>query len=113
MEREGRGPAWIILGLLPLLGLGVLLALIVLNGAGVERDDLPPVEDLSVQRVSLPTEYEFVLDVRNGGSQPVTLQQVVVNDALWDFRAEPDSTIPRLGSAEVTIPYTWVEGEEY
>ena len=113
MEREGRGPAWIILGLLPLLGLGVLLALIVLNGAGVERNDLPPAEDLSVQRVSLPTEYEFVLDVRNGGADPVTLSQVVVNDALWDFRAEPDSTIPRLGSAEVTIPYTWVEGEAY
>ena len=101
------------MGLLPLLGLGVLLALIVLNGAGVERADLPPAEDLSVQRVSLPTEYEFVLDVRNGGPEPVTLSQVVVNDALWDFRAEPDSTIPRLGSAEVTVPYTWVEGEAY
>src|ERR687889_211940 len=113
MERERRGPGWILLGLLPLLGLGVLLALIVLNGAGVERDDLPPAEDLSVQRVSLPTEYEFVLDVRNGGADPVTLSQVVVNDALWDFRAEPDSTIPRLGSAEVTVPYTWVEGEAY
>ncbi len=113
MEREVRGPGWILLGLLPLLGLGVLLALIVLNGAGVERDDLPPVEDLSVQRVSLPTEYEFILDVSNGGPDPVTLSQVVVNDALWDFRAEPDSTIPRLGSAEVTIPYTWVEGEAY
>jgi zinc transporter ZupT len=113
MEREGRGPGWILLGLLPLLGLGVLLALIVLNGAGVERNDLPPAEDLSVQRVSLPTEYEFVLSVRNGGPEPVTLSQVVVNDALWDFRAEPDSTIPRLGSAEVTIPYTWVEGEAY
>ena len=113
MEREERGPGWIILGLLPLLGLGVLLALIVLNGAGVERGDLPPAEDLSVQRVSLPTEYEFVLDVRNGGLEPVTLSQVVVNDALWDFRAEPGNTIPRLGSAEVTIPYTWVEGEAY
>jgi len=112
-ERERRGPGWILLGLLPLLGLGVLLALIVLNGAGVERGDLPPAEDLSVQRVSLPTEYEFVLDVRNGGRDPVTLSQVVVNDALWDFRAEPDITIPRLGSAEVTIPYTWVEGEAY
>ena len=112
-ERERRGPGWILLGLLPLLGLGVLLALIVLNGAGVERGDLPPAEDLSVQRVSLPTEYEFVLDVRNGGRDPVTLSQVVVNDALWDFRAEPDTTIPRLGSAEVTIPYTWVEGEAY
>ena len=113
MKREGRGPGWILLGLLPLLGLGVLLALIVLNGAGVERNELPPAEDLSVQRVSLPTEYEFVVDIRNGGADPVTLSQVVVNDALWDFRAEPDSTIPRLGSAEVIIPYTWVEGEAY
>ena len=113
MEREGRGAGWIILGLLPLLGLGLLLALIVLYGAGVERDDLPPAEELSVQRVSLPTEYEFVLDVRNGGPDPITLSQVVVNDALWDFRVEPDNTIPRLGSAEVIIPYTWVEGEAY
>jgi ZIP family zinc transporter len=113
MGREGRGPGWILLGLLPLLGLGVLLAFIVLNGAGVGRQDAPPVEDLSVQRVALPTEYEFVLTVRNGGTQPVKLSQVVVNDAIWDFEAEPDSTIPRLGSATVTIPYSWVEGEAY
>src|SRR5215204_4558273 len=113
MGRAGRGPVWILLGLLPLLGLGVLLAFIVLNGAGVGRQDAPPVEDLSVQRVALPTEYEFVLTVRNGGSQPVKLSQVVVNDAIWDFEAEPDRTIPRLGSATVTIPYSWVEGEAY
>ena len=104
MEREGRGPGWVLLGLLPLLGLGVLLAFIVLNGAGVSRQDAPPVEDLSVQRVALPTEYEFVLSVRNGGPEPVTLSQVVVNDAIWDFEVEHDSTIPPLGSATVTIP---------
>jgi zinc transporter, ZIP family len=113
MGREGRGPVWILLGLLPLLGLGVLLAFIMLNGAGVGRQDAPPVEDLSVQRVALPTESEFVLTVRNGGTQPVKLSQVVVNDAIWDFEAEPDRTIPRLGSATVTIPYSWVEGEAY
>jgi zinc transporter ZupT len=113
MEREGRGPGWVLLGLLPLLGLGVLLAFIVLNGAGVGREDAPPVEDLTVQRVSLPTRYEFVLSVRNGGPEPVTLSQVVVNDAIWDFEAEPDKTIPSLGSATLTIPYSWVEGEAY
>jgi ZIP family zinc transporter len=91
----------------------VLLAFIELNGAGVGRQDAPPVEDLSVQRVALPTESEFVLTVRNGGTQPVKLSQVVVNDAIWDFEAEPDRTIPRLGSATVTIPYSWVEGEAY
>lgn len=113
MGREGRGPGWVLLGLLPLLGLGALLAFIVLEGAEVGRPDAPPVEDLSVQRVALPTENEFVLSVRNGGPEPVKLSQVVVNDAIWDFDAEPDGEIPRLGSATVTIPYSWVEGEAY
>jgi ZIP family zinc transporter len=112
-ESEGRGPGWVLLGLLPLLGLGVLLAFIVVNGAGIQRKDVPPVEDLTVTRVSLPTEYEFVVYVRNGGPDPVTIRQVSVNEALWDFEAEPDATIPRLGSARITIPYTWVEGEAY
>jgi ZIP family zinc transporter len=103
----------VILGVLPLLGLGVLLAFIVLNGAGIERKDVPPVEDLTVTRVALPTKYEFVVYVRNGGPDPVTIRQVSVNEALWDFEAEPDATIPRLGSARITIPYTWVEGEAY
>jgi zinc transporter, ZIP family len=111
--REGRGPGWVLLGLLPLLGLGVLLAFIVLNGAGIQRKDVPPVEDLTVTRVALPTEYEFVVYVRNGGPDPVTIRQVSVNEALWDFDVEPDATIPRLGSAKITIPYTWVEGEAY
>jgi zinc transporter, ZIP family len=111
--QEGRGPGWVLLGLLPLLGLGVLLAFIVLNGAGVERDDLPPVEDLTVERVALPTEGEFVLSVTNGGPDPVTVSQVAVNDALTGFRAEPEATIPRLGSANITVPYGWVEGEAY
>jgi zinc transporter ZupT len=113
MGREKRGPAWVLLGLLPLLGMGVLLALIVLNGVGVNRGDAPPVEDLTVGRVTLPTENEVVVHVQNGGPNPVTLEQVVVNDALWDFRVQPDDRIPRLGSAEVIIPYTWVEGEAY
>jgi zinc transporter, ZIP family len=71
------------------------------------------VEDLTVGCVTLPTENELVVHVTNGGADPVTVEQVVVNDALWDFRVEPEAEIPRLGSANVTIPYTWVEGEAY
>ena len=113
MGRENRGPAWVLLGLLPLLGLGLLVASILFYGVGVGRSDAPPVEDLTVGRVTLPTENEFVVHVQNGGPNPVALEQVVVNDALWDFRVQPDGAIPRLGSAEVVIPYMWVEGEAY
>jgi zinc transporter ZupT len=101
------------MGLLPLLGLGVVLALIVLNGAGVSRSDVPPAEELTVQGVTMPTENEFVVEVRNGGPAPVTLSQVIVNDGIQNFEAEPSKTIPRLGTAEITIPYSWVEAEAY
>ena len=112
-KRERRGPGWVLLGLLPLLGLGVLLAFIVLNGAGVDRQDAPPVEDLTFGRVTQPTEYEFVVPVTNGGPDPVTVAQVNVNDALTGFEMESGKTIPPLGSTRMTIPYTWVEGEAY
>lgn len=113
VRQKGRGPGWVLLGLLPLLGLGILLALIVINGAGVEREDVPPVEDLTVTRVALPAENEFVVHVRNGGPDPVTIEQVSVNEALWAFEMEPEGPIPRLGTAEIRIPYTWVEAEAY
>ncbi len=113
MERKERGPGWVLLGLLPLLGLGILLALIVVNGAGVERDDLPPVEDLTIERVTMPTENEFVVSVTNGGPDPVTIAQVNVDDALTGFEMESGNPIPPLGSEEITIPYTWVEGDAF
>ncbi len=113
MERKERGPGWVLLGLLPLLGLGVLLAFIVLNGAGVERDDLPPVEDLTIERVTMPTENEFVVSVTNGGPDPVTVAQVSVDDALTGFQMESGNPIPSLGSEEITIPYSWVEGDAF
>jgi zinc transporter, ZIP family len=112
-KDRGRGPIWVLLGLLPLLGLGVLLALITLNGAGIGREDVPPVEDLTATRVVLPTENELVVHVTNGGPDPVTVEQVTVNEALWDFEMTPDNTVPPRGSAEITVPYTWVEGEAY
>lgn len=109
---EARGPLWVVLGLLPLLGLGVVLALVAVNGTGVQRN-LPPFEDLTINRISMPTENEFVVDVTNSGADPVTITQVSVNEAIWDFEAEPEGAIPPRGSAEITIPYTWVEAEAY
>lgn len=111
-SEKGRGPLWVILGLLPLLGLGVVLALIVVNGTGVQRE-LPPFEELTINRVSMPTENEFVVDVTNSGPDPVTITQVSVNEAIWDFRSDTEGAIPPRGSAEITIPYTWVEAEAY
>ena len=111
--EKGRGPGWVMLGLLPLLGLGVLLAVIVVNGAGIGREDVPPVEDLTVNSVTMPNEGEFLVSVTNGGPDPVTIEQVTVNEALWNFEAQPDNTISPRETAAITIPYPWVPEEAY
>src|SRR3989304_4817992 len=49
--------------------------------------------------------------VRNGGPAEVTVAQVLVDEALWQFAAHPGPTIPRLSRATLTIPYHWNEGD--
>ena len=49
----------------------------------------------------------------NGGAEPVTLAQVMVDDAFWQFSVAPAATVPRLGRASVAIPYPWVKGEPH
>ncbi len=100
-------------GLLPLVLLAVLSAALVQGGLlEFLRRGVPPVEQLSFERVRLaPGEIE--LEVINGGTDPVTVAQVMVDEAFWDFQITPSATLGRLGRATVRIPYPWVEGEPH
>jgi ZIP family zinc transporter len=112
--RPGSGspaPAWL-LGLLPLaLIAGAIAAFALLGAPGLGERSGPPVEDLAIERTALrPGEIE--LTVRNDGPDPVRIAQVSVNDAYVDFEASAGE-VSRLGSADVTVPYDWIEGEAY
>jgi zinc transporter ZupT len=97
----------------PLVLLALLVAAIVeLGPADAIRGEAPPVEELSIQRVQLG-EYGFRLAVVNDGPDPVTVAQVMVDEAYWSFAMEPDGPLSHLGAAELTIPYPWVEGEAH
>ncbi|HUE76507.1 MAG TPA: hypothetical protein VMM83_01070, partial [Longimicrobiales bacterium] len=83
---EGRRvPTWV-KGVLP-LGLLVLLVLAFLRVGplGVLRAGFPPVEELTIERITLPRSGEMRVRVVNGGPEPVTIAQVVVDDATWPF----------------------------
>lgn len=105
------GATAIIWALVPLLLLGGVLALLVVTGAGLGRRTAPPIEDLTINRITLPARDQIALTVTNGGADAVTVAQVMVDDAFWDFTISPDATIPRLGTATITIPYPWVQDE--
>ncbi|HEX5690190.1 MAG TPA: hypothetical protein VFX76_09320, partial [Roseiflexaceae bacterium] len=53
----------------------------------------------------------IVVDVVNAGPAPVTIAQVQVDGAFWEFAIEPSHDLPRRTRATLTIPYPWVDGE--
>jgi ZIP family zinc transporter len=106
-------PTWL-KGLGPLVLLGLLvLAFLRVGPVGVFRQAFPPVEELTIERVTFPAPGEMRVRVVNGGPQPVTIAQIMVDDANWAHAIDGDRTVPRLESRTVRIPYPWVEGEPH
>ena len=104
--------AGIAAGVIVVVALVGLLAFLLARGVGLERS-APPIEELTVQRVELPEPNLIRVHVLNGGVDPVTIHQAIVDDAVWSFTIEPSPTIGRLRGATIEIPYPWVEGEAH
>ncbi len=107
-----RKLTWL-LALIPLILLGVISTLIVVTGGGLADLAMAPVEKITIQRITLPEPGKIVVEVINDGPQTVTIPQVMVDEAYWQFNAEPSTTIPRFGRTVFTIPYPWVENEAH
>ena len=103
-------PLWVS-GLIPLIALGLMLAVFAFgNPLAMFRAALPPIENLSFERISV-TPAGFEAHLVNGGPDPVTVAQLMVDDAYWQFEVQPSATLPRLGRAVLKVPYPWVEAE--
>jgi ZIP family zinc transporter len=74
--------------------------------------DVPPIETLVVERTALGQEGISVW-VRAGGSAPLSIAQVQVDGAYWQFEQIPSGPLGRLESARIDIPYPWVAGETH
>ena len=73
---------------------------------------VPPLEELTVERTVLD-ENGITLFVRAEGSEPLTIAQVQVDGAYWQFSQEPPGPLARLQTARIQIPYPWVEDETH
>lgn len=72
----------------------------------------PPVEALTIERTILD-ETGLQLRVRAGGSEPMVIAQVMVDDAYWRFTQEPAGPIARGSTAWIRVAYPWVLGEAH
>jgi zinc transporter, ZIP family len=105
-----KRPAWMA-GFAPLVVLAAAIGLFTALGApGLDRTGVP-VEELAVERTVL-REGEIELRVRNDGPDPVSVRQVIVNDAFTNF-SQTDSELGRLDGGTIDVNYPWVEGENY
>jgi len=102
--------AWIAL---PLLVLAAAIAWIVaadpLRGF---NNGAPPVEAITFERTVLDDSGISVL-IRAGGSEPMTIAQVQVDDAYWQFTTDPAGPLQRGATAWISVPYPWVLGEAH
>ena len=99
-------------GLLPLLLLAALLAVFTRVGpVGVFRAAFPPIEELTFERIAFPEPGLVRVHMVNGGPEPVTVAQVIVDDAYWEHTVVPDRLVGRLDDIVVEIPYPWVDGD--
>ncbi|MGI8783878.1 MAG: ZIP family metal transporter [Acidobacteriota bacterium] len=106
-------PLWVT-GVIPVVLVGLLLVLFFTKGPiGIFREAFPPVEELTVERVSFPEAGVVYVDVVNGGPEPVTIAQVAVDDAMWAYTLDADKEIPRLGRTRLRLNYPWVYGEPH
>ncbi|AZH25386.1 ZIP family metal transporter [Haloplanus aerogenes] len=72
-----------------------------------------PLPDVTVTHTTLTDDETVVLHVTNNGPDPVTISQVLVDDAYWNFDvrgAGGDATLAPLESARVVLPYHWNPG---
>ncbi len=98
---------------IPLAALTALVALLVwLKPFETLVPDAPPVEQLAFESVRLEPGV-FRVSIRADGSGPVTIAQIQVDGAYRSFEQTPKGPLGRLSSAELVIPYPWIEGEAH
>ncbi|MPZ58275.1 MAG: metal transporter [Rhizobiales bacterium] len=114
LAADARGRRVNLLWLLaPLLALAVAgAALYVWDPLRAFDTGAPPVEKLTFERVILDGDG-IHLKVRAGGSEPMTIAQVQVDDAYWTFMQAPPGSLGRVASAWLHVPYPWVPGEKH
>jgi zinc transporter, ZIP family len=116
-EKEGRTtpmrlPTWLT-GTIPVVAIGLMLLLFTfVNPLALFNTNLPPVENLSIERIKV-IDQGFEVDLINTGPEPLKIAQVVVDDAFWQFSQNPTGAIPRLGRTTLMIPYQWIQAEPH
>lgn len=102
-------PKWVT-AILPIVILAVVLGVFAATSPLAAIDSGAPLPDVTVSHHTLPDDETIVLHVVNNGPAPVTISQLLVDDAYWNFEVQGaggDNTLAARQSARIVIPYHW------
>ena len=113
MATRLGGARWRLWALVPILALVGAVSLFATMGDSLL--DLvgknPPAADvLDIRRVEFRP-GEIKVKVTNPQRDDITIATVTVDDAIVPYRLDGDSTLGRLRSAAIVIPFDWVKDE--
>jgi ZIP family zinc transporter len=104
---------WRLWALVPVLLLAAAVGAVVTSGSSLTSlvgKSPPPLDAFDVRRVEFhPGKIEVL--VRNPQRDDLTIAAVTVDDAIVPFSVDGATTLGRLRSSTIVVPFDWVEGD--
>jgi zinc transporter ZupT len=118
MEAQSAAPGrsrldWRVWAVLPVLLLTLAVGLVVSSGSSLAElvgTNPPPADEFDIRRVEF-SPGEIRITVRNPQPDDLTIANVNVDDAIVPFTVDGPTTLGRLRSSTIVVPYDWVDGE--
>jgi zinc transporter, ZIP family len=113
--RRAGTARWRLWALAPVIALVAIAGTFVASGGslvGLIGSNPPPADEFDVRRVEFRPDEIRVL-VRNPQPEDLTVASVTIDDAIVPFRLDGPTTLGRLRSTTVVVPFTWVEDDPY
>ena len=104
---------WRIWAVVPVVLLAVAVGVVVTAGSSLVDlvgSNPPPTDQFDIRRVEFsPGEIRVV--VRNPQRDDLTIASVTVDDAIVPFSVDGPTTLGRLRSSTIVVPFQWVEND--
>jgi zinc transporter ZupT len=117
VEAQAASPraklGWRLWALVPVLLLAIVVGAVSASGswfADLIGQNPPPADEFDIRRVEFePGEIRIL--VRNPQPDDLTIANVNVDDAIVPFTVDGPTTLGRLRSSTIVVPYDWVEDD--
>ena len=107
------GGSWRLWAVVPVLLLALAVGAVVSSGSSLVDlvgTNPPPTDEFDIRRVELEPGVIRIV-VRNPQADDLTIANVNVDDAIVPFTVDGPTTLGRLRSSTIVVPFEWVEND--